>query len=207
LLGLGGGTLYKKLQEKDYDIDVVELDERIAHVAKKYFHIDTNLNIVVDDARHYLNITNNKYDVIIYDLFQAETPPIHLMTTEAFSGVKNNLTKNGILVVNFYGFISGEKGKAARSVYKTLLDSGYKVRLIGTSEIESKRNLLFICSNEELKANDQIIHPIVYEMDIDFNDAILLTDDKPKLDILYIDAAIAWRTEYNEFNTKYYLQQ
>ncbi|MDF1673073.1 MAG: fused MFS/spermidine synthase [Vicingaceae bacterium] len=207
LLGLGGGTLFKTLNKNGYKIEVVELDERIANLAKEYFHIDSSLNVIIDDARHYLNISNKKYDVIIYDLFQAETPPIHIMTKEAFENIKKNLTPDGILVVNFYGFITGEKGKAARSVYKTLLKSGYNVRLMGTSNIESKRNLLFMCSNKELKANDQIIHPIVYEMDINFDDALILSDDKPILEHLYAEAAMAWRREYNEFNTKYYLQK
>jgi predicted membrane-bound spermidine synthase len=207
LLGLGGGTLYKTLKKNDYEIEVVELDERIAKVAKEYFYIEPDLNVIVDDARHYLNTSKKNYDVIIYDLFQAETPPIHLMTQEAFTNIEKNLSENGILVVNFYGFITGDKGKAARSVYKTLVESNFKVKLIGTSEIEAKRNLLFICSKEELRPKTDIIHPIIDESSIDLDDAFILTDDKPLLDHLYAEAAMAWRKEYNEFNTKYHLKQ
>lgn len=206
LMGLGGGTLYKQLEGNNYDVDVVELDERIAEVATQYFHINSSATVIVDDARHYINTSNKKYDVIIYDLFHAETPPSHIMTQEAFSETQQNLNKNGILVINFFGFITGNKGKAARSLYKTLQASGYKISLYATPGEEKYRNLLFICSQEELKAKYNIIHSVIDEQDINFNDAELLTDNKPNLEHLYIEAALLWRKDYNEFNTKYFLK-
>ncbi|MCB0401734.1 MAG: fused MFS/spermidine synthase [Flavobacteriales bacterium] len=207
LMGLGGGTLYKKLEENNYKTDVVELDERIAEVSKDFFFIEPSTSIIVDDGRHYLNTTKQAYDVVIYDLFHAETPPSHIMTREAFGEVKNALSENGILAINFFGFINGSKGKAARSIYKTLLASGFQVRLYATPGEEQNRNLLFICSRQELKAKNDIIHPLLYEMDIDLNDAELLTDDRPNMEHLYLEAALAWRTDYNEFNTKYFLNK
>ena len=207
LLGLGGGTLYKQLKKNNLDVDVVEIDNRIEKIAKQYFFIDDNVNVIVDDARHYINITPNKYDVIIYDLYHSETPPIHLMTKEAFSEIKNRLNDNGILIINFYGFISGSKGKAARSIYKTLLNEKYEVNLIATPGQEQSRNLLFICSKNLLKNKEDIIHTLLYEMDIDFNDAVILTDDKPILEHIYLEAALSWRKDYNEINAKYFLKK
>lgn len=207
LMGLGGGTLYKRLVSNNYQVDVVELDQRIAEVATQYFHIDSSVNVTVDDARHYINTTRQQYDVIIYDLFHAETPPSHIMTKNAFIEAKQILSENGILAINFFGFINGEKGKAARSIYKTLLEAGYQVRLYATPGEEKYRNLLFICSQNELKAKFDVIHPLIYEMDIDFNDAELLVDDKPNLEHLYLEAALSWRKDYNEFNTKYFLKK
>lgn len=205
LLGLGGGTLYKRLKKEGLKVDVVEIDERIGEVAKKYFFIEDDINLVVDDARHYIKKTNKNYDVIIYDLFQAETPPIHIMTTEAFSEIKDRLNDKGILVVNFYGFIEGDRGKAARSIYKTLLNENYNVRLFATSNDEASRNLIFICSQAELSAKNQIIHSLLYEMDINFDDAKILTDDLPNLSHMYVEAALRWRKDYNEINAKQFL--
>ncbi len=206
LLGLGGGTLYKQLKINNLDVDVVEIDKRIDEVAKKYFNISKDVNVVIDDARHYLNITPKKYDIIIYDLYHSETPPIHLMTKEAFNEIKTKLNKNGILVINFYGFISGTKGKAARSIYKTLLEEKYNVFLFATPGAEQNRNLLFICSKDELKAKNEIINTLIYKMDINFDDAVILTDDKPILEHIYLEAALAWRKDYNEVNAKYFLR-
>jgi spermidine synthase len=207
LLGLGGGTLYKQLQQKGFEVDVVEIDERIEKVAKKYFYIEKELNVVVDDARHFIRTTNKKYDVVIYDLYHSETPPLHLMTNEAFAEIKNMLNPDGVLVVNFYGFLAGKRGRAARSIYKTLLSQQFDVRLFATEGEENQRNLLFVCGKNELKATQPIINKLIYELDINFDDAILLTDDKPILEHIYIDAALQWRKDYNEVNAKYFLRK
>ena len=207
LLGLGGGTVYRQLANNNYNIDVVEIDNRIENIAKTYFNIDNDINVIIDDARHYINTTDKKYDVIIYDLYHSETPPIHLMTKEAFNEIKTKLNKEGILIINFYGFITGSKGKAARSIYKSLLDQKFNVRLLGTPGEEKSRNLLFVCSNDNLSSKNNIIHDLIYEMDIDFNNAVLLTDDKPILEHIYLEAALAWRKDYNEVNAKYFLKK
>ncbi|MBE7440958.1 MAG: fused MFS/spermidine synthase [Flavobacteriales bacterium] len=206
LLGLGGGTLYKQLQQKGFDVDVVEIDARIEQVAKKYFYIENELNVVVDDARHFIKTTNKKYDVVIYDLYHSETPPVHLMTKEAFAEIKNMLNPEGVLVVNFYGFLESKRGRAARSIYKTLLNEQFDVRLFATEGEENQRNFLFVSGKSELKATQPIVHKLIYELDINFDDALVLTDDKPILEHIYLDAALQWRKDYNEQNAKYFLR-
>ena len=205
LLGFGGGTLYKKLQEQSLLIDVVEIDKRIAEVAKEFFFIEDDLNIVIDDARHYIKTINKKYDVIIFDLFHAETPPTHLMTKEAFAEVKNKLSENGLLIINFYGYINGEKGKAARSLMKTLKAANFNTELIATPGSEDARNLLII--NSELPLKNKLPQSIeILEEDINFEESIVLTDDRPLLEHIYIQAALDWRKNYNEINAKQFLK-
>ena len=97
----GGGTILRQLKRNLFEVDVVEIDERMEFVAKEYFGIADDNNIVIDDARHYIKTTDKKYDVIIYDLYHSETPPIHLMTGEAFSEISSRLNENGILAINF----------------------------------------------------------------------------------------------------------
>jgi len=205
LLGLGGGTLYKQLKSNNLQVDIVELDKRIEMIAKKYFYVNKDVEVNVDDARHYINTTENKYDIIIYDLYHSETPPIHLLTREAFQKISKRLNKGGILTINFYGFITGSKGKAARSIYKTLINQNFKVRLIVTPGGEESRNLIFICSKEQFKKNINIGNKLINPSDIDIRDALILTDDKPILELIYLEAAIAWRRGYNEVNTKYFM--
>jgi len=207
LLGLGGGTLYKQLRKQNRDVDVVEIDSRIAKLAKKYFFVDNDLKIVIDDARHYVKTTAKQYDLIIYDLYNSETPPIHLMTREAFSEIRELLSETGVLIVNFYGFIAEKKGRAARSVYRTLLDQKFDVRLIPTKGEERVRNLLFICGKSQLEASALVIHEPINASEINFDDAVLLVDDKPVLEHLYLEAALQWRKDYNEVNAKEFLRR
>lgn len=206
LLGLGGGTLYKQLINNNLNVDIVELDRRIERLAKEYFYVDKDVPVIVDDARHFIKTTKKKYDIIIYDLYHSETPPVHLLTKEAFNEIYNSLNEGGILTINFYGFISGKNGKAARSIYKTLLDQNFEIRLLATQGVEESRNLLFICKKD---AFDKLIDEDEIEIknsEIDLNDAILLSDDKPILEQIYLEAAIMWRRGYNEINTKTFVK-
>lgn len=206
LLGMGGGTVYKQLISNAYEVDIVEIDARIEKLAKEYFYIEQDVEVIIDDARHYIRTTDKKYDVIIYDLYHSETPPVHLMTKEAFADIQQQLNENGMLVVNFYGFISGSKGRAARSLYTTLKHTNFDVRLIATDGEEHQRNLLFMCGKNELIANQPIVHKLIDENDIDFDDTLLLTDDKPVLEHIYLEAALQWRKDYNELNAKNFLR-
>lgn len=207
LLGMGGGTMYKQLINNSFEVDVVEIDSRIEKLAKKYFFIDEKVAVVIDDARHFIQTAQKTYDVIIYDLYHSETPPVHLMTKEAFAAIQTKLSTNGLLVVNFYGFITGSKGKAARSLYKTLKNTNFDVHLMATQGEEHQRNLLFMCGKSELIPSQQIIHTMLYEMDINFDDAYILTDDKPVLEHIYLEAALQWRKDYNEVNAKQFLNE
>ena len=205
LLGLGGGTLYKRLKKSDNKIDVIEIDERIEKIAKQYFFIEDELNVIIDDARHYINTATKKYDVVIYDLFLSETPPGHLMTSEAFAEIKNILNPTGILVINFYGFTTGKKGRAARSLYLTLLNQEFDVEMVATDGEEHQRNLLFICGKKPLIASQPIIHKTINKAELNLIDAELLVDDKPVIEHLYLEAALQWRQDYNEANAKQFL--
>ncbi|NQX96530.1 MAG: hypothetical protein HRT73_01450 [Flavobacteriales bacterium] len=54
-------------------------------------------------------------------------------------------------MINFFGFTSGDLGKASRSVYKTLIKSGFKTKMCVTpSNNEMGRNLIFLASKSNL---------------------------------------------------------
>ncbi len=210
LLGLGGGTLLKQFNRLDFNTDVVELDQRIKDISIEFFNVNPTANIKIDDARHGLKTAKKKYDVIAFDLFLSETPPSHLLTKECFKEVQEKLNDGGLLMINFFGFISGDLGRASRSVYKTLQESGFYAKMCVTpSTDEMGRNLIFLASKEKLdfsKANysEPFLQPInnledhfLDETKIDFSDAIILTDDKPILEHLYANAALEWRKASN----------
>ena len=135
LIGLGGGSVAKKLIEKGFEVDVCELDQRIADVAKKYFYLSDKVNIKVDDGRHFIRTCEKKYDIIVLDMFKGEDPPNHVFTEESLTALKGMLNPNGIIFVNSLGYLDGSIGKSMRSIYKTLLSDGFNNRL----------NMVYIC--------------------------------------------------------------
>ena len=140
LLGLGGGTLVKQLDRLGFETDVVEIDQRIVDVSFEYFNMDPATNVVIDDARHFVKTTAKKYDIVIYDCFLSEAVPEHLLTIEGFADTKKIMKPEGMIMINFYGFIEGEKGRAARAVLKTLEASGLKVEILATPGEPKNRN-------------------------------------------------------------------
>jgi len=189
LLGLGGGSIAKQLLSKGLSLDVCELDPRIAYVARHYFYLGDQANVVVDDARHYIRACKKKYDVIIFDTFRGEDAPNHVFTQESLAETRELLNPGGTVFVNSLGYIDGKIGKSMRSIYKTFLSAGYKVEVLPTDPDPNQRNLLFYASLEKVEAQPDFI-PIDK---IDLEDAVVLKDEYPVLDILNAEAAQRWR--------------
>lgn len=189
LLGLGGGSVAKKLISKGFSVDVCELDERIAMVAKKYFYLSDKASITVDDARHYIRNCTKKYDIIIFDTFRGEDTPNHVFTKESLQETKQLLNSGGIVFVNSLGYIEGEMGKSMRSIYKTFLSEGYNVEVLPTDPDPNQRNLLFYASLGNIKP----VKNFIPQHQIDLENALVLSDEYPVLDVINSKAAQRWR--------------
>jgi len=214
LLGLGGGTLAKTLSNRlEFELTAVELDERMEQLGKNLFGMPENIKPILDDARHFIISTNRVFDIIIIDVFKGEVPPSHLFTKECFEQIKEKLSENGMLLINFNGFLKGKEGMATRSLYKTLLSSGLNVNIMPTHESPKYRNCIFVCPKSKKKLSEPKI-PLTYNfMEIDIasaylskesinlQEASIFTDDMPKLEHYNIAAAKIWREEYHKSYT------
>jgi predicted membrane-bound spermidine synthase len=205
LLGLGGGTLVKQFERLGFNVEAVELDERIRDVAREYFFVDPEVPVYIDDARHYLNTTDQQYDVVTLDLFHNETPPAHVMTVESFRRIRQVLKPSGLLMINFYGYTTGSLGLPSRCVLKTLEAAKFDTQMFVTPGEEGERNLIFLASAEPKDFSTASYSepglPVVRDMSqmmldrtkLDLSDAVVLTDQRPALEKYYIEAALAWR--------------
>ncbi len=224
LLGLGAGNLVKQFQKRKFQLDVCELDERIGDVAFEYFGLKKDFNLKIDDARHYLNTSKNKYDLIVFDVFKGENPPAYLLSRENLNHVRSLLLPGGVIAINFNGFLTGDIGKSGRSVIKTALSCDYNVDLFASKGQEQERNSVMILSESGLDyANyqnsrtygelytGQLISDIrdykIPISSIDTADAFILKDDVPILDIINKEAAANWRYHYNQFYTSNFIKQ
>jgi len=219
LLGLGGGTLVQQFERLNFNIDVVEIDQRVKDVAIEYFYIDPKTNIMIDDARRYINTCTKKYDVVTLDLFLNETPPAHVLTIESFTRIKSLLKPGGMVMMNFYGYVTSDRGRASRCILKTFEEAGYQVDLLATPGNEANRNLIFLAAPEKKdfsginysEPNSRKIEDItkyfVYKSTLNMNDAIVLTDDCPALEKIYLPAALDWRRSSINYNLKRLMEQ
>jgi spermidine synthase len=208
LLGLGGGVIATDAINKGFEVDAVELDARIIDVARDYFFLPKDVNIFQDDARRFINHAEEKYDLIIFDLFRGEETPAHVFTAESMSKTRKLLKPGGLVLINSNGYYRGEIGKGNRSLYKTIRAMGLFTEIYTTDSLESKSNMIYVFSNSmdafEDRVPDYMHAGFVNHDSIDVNDAIILTDQRPVLDYLNEDATRVWRMGYMAYMKGFY---
>jgi predicted membrane-bound spermidine synthase len=197
VLGLGGGGLANALHAAGFTVRVTELDERVEFVARKFFDLNSEIQVDVDDARRSGKMNDRKFDVIVLDLFKGEEIPGHCFTREAFSELKEKLNPGGLIFINTTGYWAGNKGAGSRALAKTLLHSGFQVEVLPTHEIEDWRNLVFAAALPGSPLMEKVIAAwegkTLDSGPESLGDVPVLTDDKPVLEKLNMESFLAWR--------------
>ena len=209
LLGLGGGVLAEFGTNRKFDVNAVELDQRIIEVSQKYFNLSKDVTIIQDDARRFINNDTSKYDIIIFDLFRGEETPAHVFTAESITSTKKLLTENGLMLINANGYFRNDIGKGTRSLFKTIRGLGLFVELYPTGKTESTSNMIYLVSKNRDVFDDYLPEYVkgnfIASDEIDIEDALILTDRRPVLDYLNEDATKAWRLGYMQYMNQFYL--
>lgn len=104
ILGMGTGTYSTQCKryfdEGKLSFTGVEIDESITALAHEYFELPYDVPVVTYDGRAYLNVSTDKYDVIMVDAYQDITIPFQMSSVEFFKLVKDHLNDGGVMVVN-----------------------------------------------------------------------------------------------------------
>jgi predicted membrane-bound spermidine synthase len=209
LAGMGGGNLVYEMSLFDFDIDVVEIDKRIEEVARKYFLMPLkDISITIDDARHYINQSKNNYDIIVLDMSAGETMPSNVYTLEAFTQLKKNLNEGGFIVLHFLSIYNDNGMFSVKSIGKTFVEAGYQTHLLQTNpSSENPSAFIFVASltsldfqNMEFIVDPDLPKELVLQKDnlllqVSFDDGLVLTDDKPLLDIIHKDVVMSLRRD------------
>ncbi len=120
-IGMGVGVVPMEFARAGVQVDVVEINPAVVPVAIKYFGLKPEqLNITIGDGRYFVNRTPKKYDAVVLDAFLGDSNPSHLMTREAFAGVRQVLRPGGVLVINCFGKFEADKDYFTASLDKTL---------------------------------------------------------------------------------------
>ncbi len=109
ILVLGGGALtlpdYLARAYPESQVDVVEIDPKLVDIAKDHFNYSSpeNIQVFAEDARAYVNRTNEKYDIIIGDVYSDSFIPFSLTTREYTARLKQILKPDGAVITNVIG--------------------------------------------------------------------------------------------------------
>ena len=102
-VGFGSGGTSWSMTRYGIDVDCVEIEPEVvrsAHLFSDQNHQvlgEPNMNLIINDARNYLHLTKQRYDVISTDVTNLHYKQnSSLYTREYFSLLKSRLTKDGI---------------------------------------------------------------------------------------------------------------
>jgi spermidine synthase len=148
LIGLGGGSIPKAMAKcyPDADIDIVEIDEDVVAVAKKYFYFNptSNMKITIMDGRRFLRSVKDKYDIIFLDAYDDMSIPFHLTTREFFELVKQRLYENGIVAANIWGPNTDEFYLSEVKTYQDVFSNVYMI-----DAVPSNNYILIACDQKK----------------------------------------------------------
>ena len=119
VIGLGAGFIPRELDP--IPCETVEIDPAVVQAAETYFAFDRRKFPVHEmDGRAFLRTQPGPYEAVVIDAFRGFDLPHHLVTRRCFQLIKRRLHPEGILVLNFHGFLEGEHDRLARSLEATL---------------------------------------------------------------------------------------
>jgi len=106
MLGLGGGSIpvYLGRFMPEVTITTVEIDPGVISAAKTYFGLreTPRMRYRDGDARVFLNRHADRYDLILVDAYRGGYVPVHLLTREFYTLLKQRLAPGGAVAFNVH---------------------------------------------------------------------------------------------------------
>jgi len=211
-----GATLREILRYPIERVVMVDIDEEVIELCKEFLpnmaegaFSDSRAEVVLGDAREYIEKTEEKFDVIISDLTEPleEGPASKLFTKEFFTTIKEHLTENGIFVTQALS-VSIINNKIHTAIHNTLRqvfpvvksyhayiplydsDWGFVMGTLGKDPtlLEEKKinEKLKSLGLDNLKYYDGETHRLIFSLPKDLRNAIntetiIIEDNKPLL--------------------------
>lgn len=104
ILGFGTGCIVPLIQKYKSNTCIVgvEIDEKVIELGLKYFNVEKleNTRVICDNAYSFVTGTNEKFDLIVIDVFVNLNVPREVETKGFLLAVKNILNTNGQVIFN-----------------------------------------------------------------------------------------------------------
>ena len=131
VIGAGDGGVIRELTKYPAieNIDMVEIDELVVEVCKKYLPLtscrldDERVNIIYQDGLKYVRTRENEYDLIIVDSTDPFGPGEGLFTKEFYGNCYKALKEDGIIVNQHESPFYQEDALAMQRAHKRIVES------------------------------------------------------------------------------------
>jgi predicted membrane-bound spermidine synthase len=113
VIGNAGGTVARAYGElyPDVRIDGVEIDPEVTEAGRRYLGLgdNPNLRVIHADGRPHLELSDERYDLIVVDAYHQPYIPFYLATEEFFRLTRERLEPGGVLALNVAGVPGDER--------------------------------------------------------------------------------------------------
>lgn len=196
ILGMGTGTFASQCRRYfgEVAIEGVEIDRKITDLATEYFALPSDISVTTYDGRAYLNVIEDKYDVIMVDAYQDITIPFQMSSVEFFTLVKEHLKDDGVMVVNMnmHTDKEGNINQYLSDTIASVFDSVYTVQVAGATNKELFATMNpdviegFVAEAEQLENTElrAMMKRTAAGMTAYERGNYLLTDDKAAVELL-----------------------
>ncbi|KAI0750969.1 S-adenosyl-L-methionine-dependent methyltransferase [Daedaleopsis nitida] len=142
IIGLGTGVAASSFMRQGIPTTLVEIDPAVYDAAKRFFGLPVPPpeRLFIEDARGWVHNTSvtlksrptdvGRFDIVVHDCFSGGSVPAHLFTQQFWTTLKDIVTPDAIIAVNFAGKLGSDSAKAViltlRSVFpqcRALYDS------------------------------------------------------------------------------------
>ncbi len=200
LIGQGAGLMATTLSDRHGIVtDTLEIDPAVAEAASDHFGFTPTGQTLIGDARYEIRRLKGPYDLIIHDCFTGGSEPVHLLTVETLSRLRDLLSDRGLLALNFVAFLQGGRNAALASVSRTLRQVFPHQSVFISEPGRDFNDFIFL-------ANGKPIHPAAKILDaaqaawlgersimLDESAGVILTDDFNPLERLQTEKAEHYR--------------
>ena len=166
---------------------------------------------IIQDGRRFLCSSRRRYDFIVMDAYSGDTIPFHLITREMFTAVREHLTDDGVLAINYIGAPRGDE--VTDSLARTLADvfGAERVRAYRSTDDPQAVQVIYFfafcgqAAEPSLPAGrwspdaggvDQLAYEL-WSRRLTFspNRGMIITDDHNPIDVARVKTALAWRAQ------------
>jgi len=149
LLGLGLGSIpymLEKVFSRHYHYTAVEWDDTVAELAYKYTlsRLKSPIEVVTADAEVFVSVTEERFDLLIIDIFEDEITPPQFCTEEFLFACAERLRPGGLLMFNR---LHGED-VSVRQVTERFFERSFKTVFPDAWAIDTKGNWI-LCAEKK----------------------------------------------------------
>lgn len=149
-LGLGGGAIERCLaQYSALSVTSIEASPAIIEMAKRYFLLPKQANVICAKAEDYIEACGQQYDVVLSDLFVGEQNADCLFEEGFYRQLAHIMNHRGLVLINLY--VTSEK-----VLIEVMLIIKKYFPFVALIEFKAFSNLVLIASSVEISCQQQL---------------------------------------------------